>query len=169
MTRYFHGGISGLRPGERVVPAEPHVEDGCPICEAKKAGRACTVGEYRRWLRQFGPKAEAVLRQLGDASDFEVIDPPRAKSDAVYITASADYATWYAARSRGDLYEVAPVGPVTASTEDHFPSWTCEAATILRVIRREVRLTRTERRRIAHQWKKADRRADRARASEVRA
>jgi hypothetical protein len=163
--RLYHGGKSGLQPGDVVVPAPAHAEDGCPICEAKKHGRACTVGEYRRWLRQFGAKAAPVLARLQGARDDEVIDPPRAKADRVYITSSLEYATWYAARSRGDLYEVEAVGPVEVSAEDHFSTWTCASARIVRVERRDVRLTRTERRRIEVLWRKADRRADRARGA----
>jgi hypothetical protein len=155
---YYHGGKAGLQPGDLVVPAPAHVEDGCPICEAKKYGRACTVGEYRRWLRQFGAKAAPVLAKLAGAPDYEFIDPPRAQTEAVYITASIKYATWYAARSRGDLYEVEPIGQALLSPEDHFPSWTCREARVVRVLRQGVALTRTERRRIEHLWRKADQR-----------
>jgi hypothetical protein len=157
-SRYYHGGKAGLEAGDRLVPAPAHVEDGCPICEAKKVGRVCTVGEYRRWLRQFGAKAAPVLAKLASAPDHEVIDPPRAQADAVYITSSVEYATWYAARSRGDLYQVEPIGPAQETAEDSFPSWTCREARVVRVLRRAVVLTRTERRRIEHLWRKADRR-----------
>lgn len=166
-TRYFHGGKAGLQPGDRIIVAPPHVEDGCPICVAREHGRVCTVGMYRVWLRQFGAKAAPVLAQLAGAADDEPMDPPSAKA-AVYITSSVEYATWYAARSRGDLYEVGPIEPIEPSAEDHFSSWTCAAATVFRVLRRRVALTRTERRQILHKWRKADRRALRAK-TEARA
>jgi len=162
--RYFHGGISGLQVGDVLTPSAPHVDDGCPICEARKHGRICTVGEYKRWLQPFGARALPVLRALAGADDWEPVDPPSAKQ-AVYITTSLEYATWYAARSRGDLYEVTPVGPAVPSPEVHFPSWTCDQARVVRVVRRGVRLTRTERRRIAHLWRKADRRTERVRGA----
>lgn len=160
-VHYFHGGISGLDAGDHLVPTGPHVFDGCPICEARAQGRTVTVGQYRAWLRQYGEASRHVLRSLEGALDYEVIDPPSAQR-AVYITSDLDYATWYAARSgHGDLYEVVPVGPVRPSTEDLFPSWTCAEARVARVLRRAVHLTRTERRRIAHRWKKAERRRER--------
>lgn len=165
MPEYFHGGKAGLRVGDEVVPAPSHLEDGCPICEAKRAGRICTVGEYRRWLGQFGVRAEPILRDLREAPDWQAIDPPRATVDGVYLTTSPEYATWYAARSAGDLYRVKPVGHVRPSSEDHFHTVIAERATVIAVVRRGVRLTRTERRRIKHLWKKADVRADRRRES----
>lgn len=41
--RYFHGGAPGLRVGDRIEP-QPlgegrHLLDGCPTCEARKAGQ----------------------------------------------------------------------------------------------------------------------------------
>lgn len=102
------------------------------------------------------------MLKLSGVPDSEVMDPPRAKADAVYITTDIDYATWYAARSgAGDLYAVRPVGMPTPSTEDHFPTFTVESAHIVEVIRRGVRLTRAERRHIERKWKKADRKAER--------
>lgn len=41
--RLFHGGAPGLRPGDVITPRPAgdtaHLLDGCPICEARKAGR----------------------------------------------------------------------------------------------------------------------------------
>jgi hypothetical protein len=42
-VRYFHGGAPGLRVGEMIEP-QPlsegrHLLDGCPTCEARKAGQ----------------------------------------------------------------------------------------------------------------------------------
>jgi len=87
------------------------------------------------------------------------MDPPSNRA-AVYITMSRDYATWYAARSgNGDVYQVRPLSTPEPTNEDHFPSFTVEAAEIVSVLRRRVFLTRTERRSILHKWQKADRKA----------
>lgn len=159
--KFFHGGKAGLGIGDRLVPAPPHVDDGCPICLARRQGRVFTVGEYRAWLLSIGgQQAERVLAMLEGAPDSAPVDPPSAKS-AVYITTDREYALFYAARSRGDLYEVRPCGAIERTTEDHFPSWTASEAVITAVLRRKVQLTRTERRRILHRWKKADARAAR--------
>jgi len=158
---FYHGGKAGLAIGDAVVPAPPHVEDGCPVCVARREGRTLTVGEYRRWLQQFGPKAEPVLNILRDAPDWAPVDPPSARQ-AVYVTTSLEYAMWYAARSRGDLYQVKPIGELEPSPEDHFPTFTVSRAVVVAVLRRAVALNRTERRRILHLWKKADARAARA-------
>lgn len=154
---YFHGGVAGLTPGDRLVPSPPPVvDDGCPICVARREGRACTVGEYRVWLEQFGDAASRVLAQLEGAPDDAPIDPPSAEN-AVYITEVHDYARWYAARSQGDLYEVEPVGEITPSEEDPFPSWTVGEAIVLHVIERKVMLQRRDRRALNRAWAKADR------------
>lgn len=158
---FYHGGKAGLNVGDYLVPSPPHGDDGCPVCEARKAGRVCTVGEFRRWLRQFGPRAEKALRELEEASDSDPLDPPSAEK-AVYITTSEPYATWYAAtRGHWDVYQVAPVGDATRTKEDVFPAWTVAAARIVRIVRRSVYLTRTERRQIQRLWKKAEERVAR--------
>ena len=163
MPTFYHGGIAGLTVGDLLVPSAPHVEDGCPACEARRAGRVCTVGEYRRWLRQFGPRADAALRTLAGAADDAPFDPPSAEP-AVYLTTDVRYATWYAAcRGHGDVYQVRPLSTPIPSTEDHFPSFTVTSARVLAVVRRRVWLTRTERRDIQRRWRKADRRAERTR------
>lgn len=153
--RYYHGGKAGLKPGDLLIPSPPHVNDGCPVCVARDRGRTVTVGEYRAWLRAKGPAAARVLAELEGADDAEPIDPPSGRH-AVYITTDEDYALWYAARSRGDLYRVVPVGPLDPSPEDNFPSWTCRAALVAEVVKRKVRLRERERRRISHRWQLAD-------------
>jgi hypothetical protein len=41
--RYFHGGAPGLRPGDVIEPQPlgegKHLVDGCPTCDARKAGQ----------------------------------------------------------------------------------------------------------------------------------
>jgi hypothetical protein len=153
---YYHGGVPGKAVGALLVPSAPHAEDGCPVCQARAAGLVITVGEYRAWLYTQGPRALPVLRALADAPDGAALDPPP-KRQAVYFTSDRAYARLYAARSRGDLYEVRPVGPVARSDEDPFPTWTAGAATVVRVLERRVRLARADRRALQRRWRKADR------------
>lgn len=159
---YYHGGKAGLQAGDEIIPAPPHVEDGCPVCVARAAGVRYTVGEYRQWLLGLArrdPGAVRVLAMLDGVPDSAVVDPPRAEVERVHLTTDRAYARWYAARSRGDLYEVEPIGMMLLSDEDHFPSWTVPAARVVRVAERRVRLTRQDRRSLMRAWAKADRKA----------
>lgn len=157
MTVYYHGGVSGKQPGDLLVPSPPHVEDGCPICRARAEGRTLRVGEYRRWAERLGAPGLRILRSLGNVPDYMPIDAPTSRV-GVYLTSDRDYARWYAARSRGDLYEAVPVGACRESFEDPFPSWSADSATVVRVIERGVRLDRRFRRTLKRRWAKADRR-----------
>jgi hypothetical protein len=85
------------------------------------------------------------------------MDPPSGR-EAVYFTTDYQYARYYAAKSKGDLYEVEPIGPREASLEDPFPSWTSNTARVLRVLERRVFLVRSDRRALRRRWKKADKR-----------
>lgn len=42
MVTYFHGGAPDLRRGDLIAPRPPgderHLVDGCPVCEARRAG-----------------------------------------------------------------------------------------------------------------------------------
>lgn len=154
---YYHGGKAGLNPGDLLIPSPPHVDDGCPICVARRDGRSLTVGEYRAWLAPFGGRSRSILDMLGNAPDAALIDPP-SKHKAVYITTDHAYARWYAARSRGDLYVVQPIGDVIPSEEDSFPSFVVGSARIRSVIERDVRLDRRDRRALDRRWARADRR-----------
>lgn len=161
-STYYHGGVHGLQPGALLLPTAPHVEDGCPVCVARAQGRALTVGEYRLWLEQFGERARPVLQALSGAADSDPVDPPSAR-DAVYMTTDLEYARWYAARSRGDLYRVEAVGEVERSGEDRFPTWTAAAARVVQVLERRVRLYRRDRRALTKRWAKLDELAARQR------
>lgn len=162
MKPYFHGGKPGLEVGDFVIPAPAHVEDGCPICEARSQGRGFTVLEARAWALSMGERGRPLLESLRGAPTDGLVDPPTKETGRVYITWSLDYATWYAARSRGDLYRVSPIGEIRPSTEDHFPSFTVESARVIEVLRRGVYLDRKDRRRLEREWSKADRRAERS-------
>jgi hypothetical protein len=125
-TRLWHGGVPDLRPGDLIQPGhDRRLHDGCPWCDARQRG-------------QVGPGG---------------IDGPSQRADQVYVTSERLYAKWYASLwGRGDLYRVEPVGELTASTEDSWPSWTTPTARVLAVVDRAVLLTNTERRRILREW-----------------
>lgn len=131
--RYFHGGIPDLRPGDLITPHPPRVVDGCPICVARAAGQT------------------AVVEGLGP------VDPATLRPDRVYVTSDREYGRFYASRwYRGDLYVVEPVGELEPSSEDRFPSWTCEAARVRSVYQRCVLLTPKQRRALTKRWTAAD-------------
>ena len=165
MPDYYHGGIIGLGVGDLLVPSPPHVTDGCPICVARANGEVCTVGEYREWLRERNNgdiRVKNALKELDSVDPLEPIDPPSAES-RVYITSSIDYARWYAARSRGALYRVRPLGNLVPSAEDHFPTWTVESARVEAVVSPVVELTRRQRRELWRQWGKNGKKAKKLR------
>lgn len=130
---YFHGGIPGLKPGQLITPHEPNVVDGCRVCAMKAAGQQPRV------------------------PGLGVVDPLTARPDRIYITTDREYARFYASKyPRGDLYTVEPVGDMEPSTEDHFPSWTCEAARVRHIYDRYVQLTPGQRRSLLRRWTAAD-------------
>lgn len=140
MTRYWHGGIPGLRVGELIEPGhERAIKDGCPICE----GRVTTF--------IVPPFDEA--RKAGTAA----IDAPSAHADRIYITTDRLYAKHYASLyGRGDLYRVEPIGDLLRSTEDSYETYAVTAARVVSVYDRAVLLTWSERRRLYREWGQAD-------------
>lgn len=157
---YYHGGKAGLNRWDMLVPSPPHETDGCPVCVARTEGRTLRAGEFRQWALSQGSAGADLALSLAEVDPWEPIDPPSAE-EAVYITTELPYARWYAARSQGDLYRVTPVGELTPSPEDNFPSWTVPEAQIVEVLRRRVRLDQRERRQILSLWQEADKRAGR--------
>lgn len=128
-ARLWHGGAPGLRVGDLLLPGNSRrIHEGCAFCAARENGG--TVAG---------------------------IDPPSAKR-AVYVTSDKGYARYYASLwGYGDLYIVEPVGPAEVSPEDHFPSWTTEAARVVAVYQRAIQLTWTQRRALFRRWEIADR------------
>lgn len=127
-TRLFHGGVAGLRPGDVIRPgmAEARYVDGCPDCEAHKAGH-------------HGPLS-------GD---------PATPGEWVYASEDRQYARYYASRAvKGWLYGVTLRGDVERSAEDpeQFGSWRGREAVVTSVLERAVRLTMKERRRLFIRW-----------------
>ena len=107
--RLWHGGVPGLRPGDLITPGHHRLGiTGCPIC----AGR--------------------------DAGNTNQIDPPSRRPDKIYLTTSREYARFYAALSRGDLYRVSPVGPVQRSAEDTIATYMASSARVVAVYARAV-------------------------------
>jgi len=168
---FYHGGVKGKQPGDVLVPSPPHVEDDCPICKARAAGRTATVGEYRLWLLDKAVAApahvrerlRAVFEQLAEVPFYAPMDPP-SQREAVYVTVDKPYARHYAARSRGDLYEVEPLGEREPTAEDPFPTWTVAEARVVRVVERDVLLMRRDRRALQRRWAKADKQRAKERA-----
>lgn len=128
-VRLYHGGVPNLRPGDILEPGhDRQVHPGCPWCEARRQGTSGPAG----------------------------IDPPSQRPD-VHMTPHRLYATHYASLyGYGDLYQVEPIGEAVRSTEDSLETWCAPTAVILTVIDRAVRLTNSERRRLARQWITAD-------------
>lgn len=124
----WHGGVAGLRPGDVIVPSPRKTVDGCAVCAAHAAGKTLTV-------------------------DGHAVDPANGQPDRVYLTSDRHYAKFYASKwVYGDLYRVEPVGELTWSTEDPFPTWTAGSARVVAVYERAVRLTDRERRRLLERW-----------------
>ena len=129
VTRLFHGGAPGLRPGDLVEPGhERKAHPGCAWCTARTRGELTAA-----------------------------TDGLSEHQDRVYLTPERLYARYYASLyGRGDLYRVEPVGELERSTEDTVETWTVPAARIVAVLDRAVLLTRSERRRLYRLWGNAD-------------
>ena len=126
MTRrppLFHGGISGLGPGDVIRSNQAHRKhiEGCRTCEALARG---------------------------EATEFDKPTPP----GWVYATTDRMYARHYASKAGGDLYRVELAGDVERSTEDRFPTWRGRRARVLAVAERGVRLSSRERERLFVRW-----------------
>ena len=128
-TRYYHGGVDGLKTGDLLIPGQGRKHHpGCPWCEARAKGEA----------------------HLG-------MDP-LAQREAVYFTTDKLYAKHYASLyGVGDLYRVEPVGVALPSEEDSYETYTAATVRVVGVVERAVRLTDKERRRLSRDWKAADR------------
>lgn len=125
----FHGGVPGLRIGERIEPGHERLaHPGCKWCEARAQG-----GAY-----------------LG-------MDGPSWHADKTYSTTSRLYAKHYASLwGYGDLYRVSLIGEGEPSLEDSMPSMISPALRVEAVLDRAVRLTPSERRKLTREWDAAD-------------
>lgn len=124
MTRYWHGGIPGLKPGDTIDPptGTDHLLDDCPVCEARRRGE-----------------------QLAEDDN----DP-----SMVYVTTDRDYARIYAAGyPRGALYVVEPVGTLhSRGDHDPAPSWGCVQAVVKSVYDPLVTMSPKETRRLMRRY-----------------
>lgn len=126
--RLYHGGVPGLGVGDLIEPHEPKYHDGCAMCEAIRRG------------------------------EHHPASPLTGRPDRVYVCASSLYARHYSSKwILGDLYRVIPLGTVEVSGEDRFATWTCEAAKVVSVVERAVRMSDAQRRRLLRRWTVADR------------
>jgi len=125
---YFHGGKPGLSIGDLILPGSPNFVDGCPVCDAHRAG------------------------------DNHPLEPVTKHADRVYITTDREYARFYASKyPRGDLYSVEPLGEIVPSDEDPFPTWHVPTARVRGLYDVYVQLTRKQRRGLVRRWEAADR------------
>lgn len=120
MTRLWHGGPPGLRPGDVIAPdpdRTAHLVDGCHICEARRQGQ---------------PHAD-------DDNDPSM----------VYVTTDREYARLYAAGwPRGDLYVVQTDAPLDTPSNDPVPSWAVPSCRVVSVYDRCVTLSKSQLRRM---------------------
>ena len=130
----FHGGIAGLRVGDLVRPAPPHVVDGCPI-----------------WQPMDPPSSRSAV--------YVTTDLPYAR-----FYAARSQGDLYQVEPSGMVLpeEDARTALLIPSAEDHFPTWTCVEAVVVAVVARGVQLTKHDRRRMLSRWKAADMAADAA-------
>lgn len=167
---YYHGGVPGLAPGGRLVPAPPHVTDGCPVCVAREQGLSLTVGSYVEWLESLRPTLPAhkaatldkALELMQGVPPMQPLDPATGQPDRVYVTTEVQYARWYAARyGFGDVYRVRPAQPVEAvvGEDSGWPTFVAPTATVLAVVERHVVMKRSERRAMLREWKARSRAA----------
>jgi hypothetical protein len=124
-TRLWHGGTPGLRRGDLITDDEgrtSHLIDGCPVCEARKAGTPL---------------------------DGDDLDPGRVyvTSDREYArlyAAGFPRGDLYVVRPVGEM--------VPTGDSDAAPSWAVDAAEVLAVYDRCVTLTPAQLRRAARRW-----------------
>jgi hypothetical protein len=133
VTRLYHGGMPGLRPGDILAGGhDRRTHDGCPICEARAKG-------------------EHVI-----APDGSSIDAPTGHADQVYATEDREYGRFYASLwGYGDLYSVALIAGEEWewSTEDpYFPTIRTGRLAITGIVARAVVLTMQQRRRLHTRW-----------------
>lgn len=121
----FHGGVAGLRCGDRILPnmAEHRYVEGCAHCDAQRDGVA--------------------------SSGFD----PATPEGWVYASSDREYARYYASRAvGGTLYRVRLEGDVEPSLEDPFPSWRGRSAVVVEVLATKVQLTNSQRLRLFLRW-----------------
>lgn len=104
--RLFHGGAPGLRPGDLIEPQQgtAHLLDGCPTCEARKAGQQLDT----------------------DDNDPTLVYVTTDRDYARIYAAGYPRGGLYAVEPVGEL--------VDRSAHDPAPSWGCPSARVLSVL-----------------------------------
>lgn len=127
MSVLYHGGVPDLEPGDIIEPGHSRDNhDDCPICRARRA------------------KGADAIEGTGH-------------TEQVYCTRYRDYAAEYAAiYSKGDVYQVEPVGELTDSDEDFDGCYRCDRLRIVRTVEKHVVLTPKRRRRIIRLMQRLD-------------
>lgn len=125
-VRYWHGGAPGLRPGDIIEPRahddDAHLVDGCPTCDARKAGA-----------------------QLAEDNNDPALVYVTTDRDYARIYASGyPRGALYRVEPIGEL--------VDRSAQDPAPSWGCGSARVLSVYDPLVALTPKQVRRYAKRW-----------------
>lgn len=115
MSRYWHGGAPGLCPGDLIEPRSKddaaHLVDGCPTCEARKAGQ----------------------QLADDDNDPGLVYVTTDRDYARIYAAGYPRGALYCVEPVGAL--------IDRSENDPVPSWGCEAARVLSVYDPVVVLT----------------------------
>lgn len=122
MPMLFHGGAPGLRPGELITPRPPdddrHLVDGCPVCEARRAGAPLEYDSNHRFDRVYVTTNRRTAR--GFAAGYPL----------------------------GTVYQVDPVGELEPDVEDPEESFAVEAARVRVVLQLRVVLRPGEQHRL---------------------
>lgn len=126
-ARYWHGGAPGLRVGDPITPPQDadrgHLVDGCPTCEARRAG-----GRFD--------------------SDHAALDRVYITTDREYARIYAygyPRGALYRVEPVGELEE-------TTGVDDPAPSWAVPAATVLAVYDPLVTMTTQQLRRTLRRY-----------------
>ena len=131
----YHGGVPGLKPGDRITPGHDrldHGDDGCPICRARRIH-----GKDR------------------SGTPDSTLHP-----ESVYCTESRLEARLYASLyGHGDVYQVRAddEDDLTPADEGDWAAWRAPALTVVRITDAAVELSAKERRRIARLNDRLDR------------
>jgi hypothetical protein len=126
--RFWHGGAPGLAAGEVIEPRgddQRHLVDGCPTCEARKAGQQLSTDPVR----------------------LDRIYITTEKDYARLYAAGYPRGGLYIVEPIGELEE-------TTGVDDPAPSWACPAARVLSVYDPLVVFTPHETRRILRRYRR---------------
>lgn len=126
--RYWHGGAPGLRPGDLITPRPDsdtrHLVDGCPTCEARKAGQ----------------------QLADDDNNPELVYITTDREYARLYAAGYPRGALYRVQPIGELTDR------LHGEHDPVPSWGCTSARVLTVYDAVVTLTPKQLRQMRKRW-----------------